>query len=102
MMKKKLTLLFLLLAGCLLLCSCQVNWFGTTAEVPWYVVAVPVALVMVAGYVILMNLTFVCPDCGTEFKPKKYELSVMVHFCGRRLVRCPKCGKRGYFERKRH
>ena len=77
-MKKLLSLpLFLLPALCL--CSCEVNWFGETLDAPWYAIAIPVALIAVVGYFILMSKTYVCPECGTEFKAKPWQLSVMVH-----------------------
>jgi len=97
---KKAFLFCVLLISSLALCSCKVNWFTTTVEVPWYVVAVPVALIFVAGYLILMNTTFVCPKCGTEFKPKWYQLSVCIHCMGERLAKCPTCGRKGFCKKK--
>lgn len=98
---RKTIISLLLLASSLTLCSCRVNWFTTTVEVPWYAVAIPVAVIFAVAYLILMNTTFVCPDCHTEFKPKWYQLSVTVHFMGKRLVKCPRCGKKGFFEKRR-
>ena len=98
---KKVILFFALAVLSIALCSCQVNWFTTTVEVPWYVVAVPVALIFVAGYLILMNTTFVCPKCGTEFKPKWYQLSVCVHYMGERIAKCPCCGRKGFCKKKK-
>ena len=99
-MKKRLFLL-LTLCSLLLLTSCEVNWFGETKEVPWYVVVIPVAVIMIAGYFILMRTTFVCPHCGGEFKPRPYELSVTLHLGRRRMVRCPHCGTRGFCKKKK-
>ena len=85
----------------LLLCSCQVNWFGTTKDVPWYYIAIPILVILVAGYVILMKSTFVCPRCHTEIQPKWYELSVCIHMGSERIVKCPKCGRRGFCPKKK-
>jgi len=98
-MKKTLFFLITLLSS-FLLSSCKVNWFGSQIDVPWYVVAIPVCLIAVIGYAILMNLTFICPKCGTEFKPKWYQLSVCIHFGRERLAKCPKCGRKGFCKRK--
>ena len=98
---KKVLLLLISLIVALSLTSCAVNWFGGTREVPWYYVAIPVAVIFIAGYFILMSKTYVCPDCNTEFKAKPYQLYVTVH-CGRkRLAKCPKCGRKGFCKVKR-
>ena len=98
---KKRFLLITTLFSTLLLCSCRVNWFGQSYDVPWYVIAPILAVICVVSYFILMNFTFVCPDCQNEFKPKPYELSVTLHHMGKRLVKCPKCGRRGFCKRKK-
>lgn len=98
---KKIGFCLLLLSVALSLASCTVNWFGDTAEVPWYWVAIPVAVVFAAGYFILMSKTYVCPHCKTEFKAKPYQLSVTVHMGGKRLAKCPNCQKRSFCEVKR-
>ena len=90
----KKVLIFLALGLCLVcLTSCTVNWFGGTVDVPWYVIANPVAIILIIGYVILMSRTYVCPKCQTEFKAKPYQLYVTVHMNRKRLAKCPKCGK---------
>ena len=83
------------------LCSCEVNWFGSTVDVPWYAIAIPVAVIAVVGYIILMNMTFICPHCQTEFKPKWYQLSICIHMSRNRLAKCPKCGKTSFCKRKK-
>ena len=99
-MKKALLILISLIIA-LSLTSCTVNWFGGTRDVPWYYVAVPVAVIFIAGYFILMSKTYVCPDCNTEFKAKPYQLYVTVHCGGKRLAKCPKCGRKGFCKVKR-
>ena len=93
---KKLLLILLLLSLALSLTSCTVNWFTTTVEVPWYVIAIPVTLILIVAYFILMSHTYICPHCKTEFKAKPYQLYVTLHFCGKRLAKCPHCGKKSY------
>ena len=97
----KKAFLFLTLPAALLLSSCTVNWFGETRDVPWYYVAVPDALIAIAGYFILMSKTYVCPHCGTEFKAKPYHLFVAIHMGRKRVAKCPNCKKIGYCEVKR-
>ena len=99
---KKIIILILIACSILTLSACTVNWFGETYDAPWYAIAIPIAIVFVAGYFILMNTTFVCPDCNTEFKPKWYQLSVCVHMGRKRLAKCPKCGRFGYCNRKKN
>ena len=95
----KLSLLCVIIA--LMLTSCTVNWFGETREAPWWSIAIPVAIVSIAGYFLIMNATYVCPYCGFEFKPKWYELSALVHMGRARIMKCPACGKRGYCKHKK-
>ena len=93
---KKTYVFLLLLSIAFTFSSCQVNWFGETYDAPWYFIAVPVLLILIAGYCILMSKTYICPHCHTEFKPKWYQLSVTVHFMGKRMAKCPHCGKKGF------
>ena len=98
---KKVVLCSVLLGAALMLTSCKVNWFGDTLDVPWYYIAIPILLIAVCGYFILMANRYVCPHCGTEFKAKPYDLSVTVHMMGKRLAKCPHCGKRSFCRIKR-
>ena len=98
---KRILFLFATLPLTILLTSCEVNLGNRTADVPWYYIAIPVVLISILGYLILMNMTFVCPNCKTEFKPKWYHLSVMMHMGRKRYVICPMCKSRGYFARKK-
>ena len=99
-MMKKAIVLLVTLATVLSMTSCSVNWFGDTVEVPWYAVAVPVTIILVLGYIILMKRTYICPKCKAEFKAKPYQLYVTVHSCGKRLAKCPKCGRMGFCDTK--
>ena len=53
-------LLFSLLTLCMAfsLTSCQVNWFGETYDAPWYMVAVPVILIFVVGYLVIWAVIY--------------------------------------------
>lgn len=93
---KKLVLTTTLFLLTFLLTSCNVNWFGDSLSVPWYWIAVPVFLILLVSYLILMSRTYICPDRKNEFKPKWYEFSVCLHINGKRVVKCPKCGRKGF------
>ena len=98
---RKALLLLSMAVLVLSLSSCTVNWFGETRDVAWYYIAIPVALIAVCGYFILMSRTYICPRCHREFKAKPYQLSVMIHMNGRRLAKCPYCGRKGFCKSRR-
>ena len=98
---KRVFSMSILLIVMLSLTSCTVNWFGDTLDVPWYYVAIPVAVIFVAGYFILMSRTYICPHCEKEFKAKPYQLYVTVHMNRKRLAKCPHCGKKSFCRVKR-
>ena len=98
---KKVFLLSLILISTLLLCSCQVNWFGSHFDVPWYFIAVPVVILFVVLYAFMISKTYVCPNCKTEFKPKWYQIYITVHFNGSRVAKCPNCKRKGFCARKK-
>ena len=100
-MMKKIMFGSILLGAAMLLTSCRVNWFGDTFDVPWYCVAIPVAVIFVISYFFLMSFTYVCPHCQTEFRAKPYQLFVTVHWNRARLAKCPKCGKLSFCRVKR-
>ena len=99
---KKTILYSFLLTSTLFLTSCKVNWFGGTVDVPWYYVAIPVALIFTVGYIILMTNTYVCPHCNTEFKAKPYQLYVTIHLNRKRLAKCPNCKRKDFCKVKNH
>ena len=97
---KKFLLCLITLCTAFSLTSCQVNWFDRSYDVPWYFIAIPVVLILVISYVILITRTYVCPECGTEFKPRWYDFSVCLHINGERIVKCPNCGRKGFCNKK--
>ena len=93
---KKLFVFLSLLISTLMLSSCKVNWFGSQFDVPWYYIAIPVAILFVVLYVAMISKTYVCPECKAEFKPKWYQFYITVHFNGSRIAKCPNCGRKGF------
>ena len=98
---KKLFLFSVLLSSALFFTSCKVNWFDRAIDVPWYYIAIPVALLCIFGYKILMSKTYICPYCKTEFKAKPHQLYVAFHMGGKRYAKCPNCKRKGFFEIKK-
>lgn len=98
---KKLLFVTTLLASTLLLSSCKVNWFGSVIDMPWYLVVIPIVLVLVVLYIFMLSETYICPVCKTEIKPKWYHFSIFFHAGSKRVVKCPKCGRKGFCEKKR-
>ena len=98
---KKLIILISIVCLLVFLCSCKVNWFNETYDVPWYYVVIPCVVIFVLAYIIIMSKTYICPDCKTEFKPKWYQLYTTIHFDGKRIAKCPNCKRKGYCEIKK-
>ena len=61
------------------------------------VVALVVALVMQA--IINRKYDFLCKDCGARFSLPLMRSAFTRQMAGRRYVKCPKCGKKGYADR---
>ena len=101
---RKIALFIALLAGALSLSACQVNWFGQTIDAPWYVVVPPTVLfIAVVGGLAFRRIysrTYVCPHCKGEIKPKWTDLSLCIHMSGKRLAKCPHCGKKSFCDPK--
>ena len=56
---KKIILSASLLLSMIMLSSCKGNWFGETIDVPWYFIAIPLTVIIVASYLILINKTYI-------------------------------------------
>lgn len=93
-MKRAIPLTFMLTA--LMLNSCHVNWFTESYDVPWWMIAVPVVLILVISHILIVTHTYHCPDCGECFRPKWYEITVWFHSPRGRVMKCPKCGYSGF------
>ena len=98
---KKLLFAITLFTSTLLLSSCKVHWLGNAIDVPWYLVAIPIVLLLVVLYIFMLSETYICPDCKTEIKPKWYQFSIAFQSGSKRVVKCPKCGRKGFCEKKR-
>ena len=98
-MKKLIGFTFMLSLS-LSLSGCTVNWFNEHYDVPWFVIAIPVAIIFLIAHLWIMSGTYICPECQTEIKPKWYQLSAYFHFNGKRLLKCPNCKKQNFCERK--
>ena len=83
----------------LFLTSCDAHIGSRHYDVPWYDIAIIIAVISTVGYLIIIKGTYKCPECEEEFSPKWYELSACLHEGKKRLVKCPKCGKRGFCRR---
>ena len=82
----------------LCLTSCRVNWFDRTYEVPWWMVAIYLAVwITVPTYIAgryIMSKKYACPSCGKTFYPKFWESVFSFHMGDLRALRCPHCGKK--------
>lgn len=96
---KKILFIILTILLVLPLVACEINWFGDTVEVEWYYIIVPIIIICIVGYIIMMRSYYECAHCGAIFRPKWYHFFVALHFCKKRLVKCPHCGKTSYSRR---
>lgn len=97
-MKKRLICLLAFLC-LLMLTSCNVGVrFGEyRVYVPWYVVWVPTAVIMIIAYIHIIKGVYVCSNCGNKFSPKWYELYALLHLGSKHFMRCPKCKHKDFF-----
>ncbi len=98
---KKIILVITLLTSMFMFSSCKVNWFGSSFNVPWYFIVIPVVVLFLVLYVTIISKIYICSECKTEIKPKWYQLSVCIHHMDQRVVKCPKCGRKGFCKRKK-
>lgn len=97
---KKINLVILLSVIAFSLCSCRVNWFRTSYDVPWWVIAAPVTLLVLLVWYFggrhYAEKTYTCPQCGGTFQPKWWLAAFTVYVMNSRVYRCPHCGRRGF------
>lgn len=88
------------LLSALLLTSCEVHFGDRKYEVEWYVVAVPIVLIVVLSAVIagtvLSKNTYVCSKCSHRFHPKWWQAAFSFHLNSDRVFKCPNCGHKGF------
>ena len=63
-------------------------FIGTTFVIVLIMVIIAIAVVVP---VVQSRHTFVCGNCGKEFKPKWMQLFGDVHVCEEHLIECPFC-----------
>ena len=61
---------------------------GTTFVIALILVIIAIAVVVP---IVQSRHTFVCGNCGKEFKPKWTQLFGDVHVCEEHLIECPFC-----------
>ncbi|MBQ6552914.1 MAG: hypothetical protein IJL83_04805 [Clostridia bacterium] len=87
----------------LLLTACEAHIGNHSFEVPWYFIAIPVALFTVLVFVIagiaISKNTYVCTECSHRFHPKWWKAAVSLHMNSSRLFKCPNCGHKGFFRK---
>ena len=94
---------WLLAVGMLLmLTSCKVNWGSVQYDVPWWVVAIPVGLILVISHILIVRRTYVCPECKGKIRLKWYDISAWFHFGNGRFMKCPHCGRKGFCHGAKH
>jgi len=97
---KKIFILVLVLCIVLTLASCEVHFMGQSYDVEWWVIAAPVAIILIltfiiAGCIISKN-EYICPSCKGAFYPAWWKGAFSVHINSARVFKCPHCGKRGF------
>ena len=82
------------------LSSCRVNWFGEQVDVEWWLIAIPVALLVIAvlmiGKITFSEKTYICPECKKTFRPKWWKALFAIHMNSDRVLKCPHCGRKGF------
>ena len=80
------------------LTSCEVHWFDQSYDVPWWVVAIPTALIFVATWFfagkIIAKKEYRCPKCQKNFHPTWWKAAFSVHVNDDRVFKCPHCEKK--------
>lgn len=79
------------------LTSCQAHLGEKVFFLPWWAIALPIILVLVIAHLCIIRKLYRCPYCQARFQPKWYEFSSWLHMGDHRALKCPHCGKRGFF-----
>lgn len=99
-MKKRILSIMILVVISLSLTSCRVNWFDKQYDVPWYYIAIPVAIFTCAAFFAagkyIASKKYVCPQCHTSFYPKLFAAMFSIHLNDDRVFKCPYCGRKGF------
>ena len=95
-MKRAVILFVFTIILTLMLTSCDIHHGNIHHDVHWWVIAIPVVIILVIAHISFIAKRYRCPMCGTEFRPKWYEISSWLHDDNGRAVKCPHCGRRGF------
>ncbi len=96
---KRVWLSAIVLISSFTLTGCTVNWFDKHYDVPWYIITVPVVLIIAIIHIYIVTRKYECPKCGTVFRPKWYDITTWLHANDERVCRCPKCKRKGFCKR---
>ena len=96
---KKIVCVASIFSFMLVLTGCDVHFGALHYDVPWWVIAIPVALFTIVAFIIsgsiLSRKKYCCPNCNKTFNPKWYRVAFSAHINDDRTLKCPHCGKRG-------
>ncbi len=97
---KRIPLLFPALVLLVCLTGCEVHWNGESADFPWFVIAIPVILILLIGMAVqsaqVSTKHYVCPKCNHRFKPVRWRCMLAPHVNDDYLLRCPQCHSREF------
>ena len=97
---KKILCALTIVAVLLTLTACEVHWFDKSYDVPWYVIAIPVALFSVIMFwisgTVISRKKYLCPHCRHKFQPSFWVAIVSIHVNSDRYFKCPRCGKKSF------
>ena len=100
---KQISTICVFTALALSLTACEAHIGDHSFEVPWYFIAIPVAvfsaLVFVITGVVISKNTYVCTECSHRFHPKWWKAAFSLHLNSDRLFKCPNCGHKGFFRK---
>lgn len=63
---------------------------------PILVIPALFVFVLLGQYMISRGFDYKCGKCGNEFSPSILTTALAPHNFGRKLLRCPECGKIGW------
>ena len=97
---KKIAIVLLIIIWAFALTSCEVNWFEQQYDVPWWMIALPVAVLFVIVWFAtgkyIASKKYVCPKCNKTFYPKWWQAALSIHMNDDRVFKCPHCGRKGF------